>query len=199
MQAFFEGQMERLGLEHLDYYWLRELNEPAYHKAEELQAFQFMQELKARGKVKHIGLSFYDRAKLLDKILTEHPEMEYVQLHLNYLDWADEKAESRRCYETAVRCHKPVIAAEPLKGGSLAEVPEKAKHFFAELQPGLSDASWAIRFAATYDNVMMVLSGMCGESQLADNISFMKKFEPLNQQEQEAVSKAAAVIKNSIH
>lgn len=198
MQGFFDAQLERLGLDYMDYYWLHGLGEPTYHKAEEFQAFQFVQQLKAQGKVKHIGLSFHDKAALLDEILTKHPEMEYVQIQLNYLDWEDATVESRKCYEVAVKHHKPVIVMEPIKGGSLVNIPDEAAKLFAEARPELSLASWAIRFAATPDNVMMVLSGMSDESQMTDNISYMKDFRPLDQTEQNAISKATEIIKNSI-
>lgn len=198
MPGFFQGQLERLGLDYIDYYWLHGLGEPTYRKAEDFQAFQFVQELKTQGKVKHIGLSFHDKAALLDEILTKHPEMEYVQIQLNYLDWEDGAVESRKCYEVAVKHHKPVIVMEPIKGGSLVNIPDEAKKLFTDIQPDLSVASWAIRFAATPDNVMMVLSGMSDEAQMADNISYMKHFQPLNQEEQDAVTKAAEIIKNSI-
>lgn len=198
MEGFFDEQLKRLGLDYIDYYWLHGLGEPTYRKAEDFQAFRFVQELKAQGKVKHIGLSFHDKAALLDAILTRHPEMEYVQIQLNYLDWEDGAVESRKCYEVASRHHKPVIVMEPIKGGSLANIPDEAKALFTGIHPDLSVASWAIRFAATPDNVMMVLSGMSDEAQMADNISYMKHFRPLNQKEQEAVTKAAEMIKNSI-
>ena len=198
MQGFFDGQLERLGLDYIDYYWLHGLGEPTYRKAEDFQAFEFVQELKARGKVKHIGLSFHDKAALLDGILTKHPEMEYVQIQLNYLDWEDGAVESRKCYEVATKHHKPVIVMEPIKGGSLVNIPDDAKALFTDIQPDLSVASWAVRFAATPNNVMMVLSGMNDEAQMEDNISYMKHFQPLNQEEQEAVKKASEIIKNSI-
>ena len=198
MQGFFDGQLKRLGLDYIDYYWLHGLGEPTYRKAEDFQAFRFVQELKAQGKVKHIGLSFHDKAALLDEILTKHPEMEYVQIQLNYLDWEDGAVESRKCYEVASKHHKPVIVMEPIKGGSLVNIPDEAKALFTDIRPDLSVASWAIRFAATPDNVMMVLSGMSDEAQMADNISYMQHFQPLDQREQEAVTKAAEIIKNSI-
>lgn len=198
MSSFFEGQLERLGLDYIDYYLLHGLGEPTYQKAEDFHAFQFIQELKAQGKVKHIGLSFHDKAALLDEILTKHPEMEYVQIQLNYLDWEDSTVESRKCYEIATKHRKPVIVMEPIKGGSLVNIPDEATKCFAEVRPELSAASWAIRFAATPDNIMIVLSGMSDEAQMKDNISYMKNFQPLNEAEQNAVSKAAELIKNSI-
>lgn len=198
MQEFFDGQLNRLGLEYVDYYWLHGLGEPTYRKAEEFHAFEFVQELKAQGKVRHIGLSFHDKAALLDEILTRHPEMEYVQIQLNYLDWEDATVESRKCYEVATKHHKPVIVMEPIKGGSLVNIPDEAAKLFKDIRPELSIASWAIRFAASYDNVMMVLSGMSDEAQMADNISYMKNFEPLKESEMGAVFHAAEIIKNSI-
>ena len=198
MSSFFEGQLERLGLDYIDYYLLHGLGEPTYQKAENFHAFQFIQELKAQGKVKHIGLSFHDKAALLDEILTKHPETEYVQIQLNYLDWEDSTVESRKCYEIATKHRKPVIVMEPIKGGSLVNIPDEATKCFAEVRPELSAASWAIRFAATPDNIMIVLSGMSDEAQMKDNISYMKNFQPLNEAEQNAVSKAAELIKNSI-
>jgi predicted aldo/keto reductase-like oxidoreductase len=196
--GFFEAQLERLGVEYVDYYWLHGLGEPSYRQAETMHAFEFVKQLKAEGKVKHIGLSFHDKAALLDEILTKHPEMEYVQIQLNYLDWEDATVESRKCYEVATKHHKPVIVMEPIKGGSLVNIPNEAKELFAQVQPERSVASWAVRFAATPDNVMMVLSGMSDEAQMADNISYMKDFRPLNKAEQDTVSKAAEIIKNSI-
>lgn len=196
--GFFESQLERLGVEYVDYYWLHGLGEPTYRQAETMHAFEFVQKKKAEGKVKHIGLSFHDKADLLDEILTKHPEMEYVQLQLNYLDWEDTTVESRKCYEVAVKHRKPVIVMEPVKGGSLVNVPEEAKQLFQSYHPDLSVASWAIRFAASPDNVMMVLSGMSDEAQVEDNISYMKNFQPLEKEEQEIVKKATEIIRASI-
>lgn len=160
MSAFFEGQRERLGVEYMDYYLLHGLGEASYRQAESWWAFDFVQELKRAGKVKHIGLSFHDKADLLDEILTKHPELEYVQLQLNYLDWEDASVEARKCYEAAVRHNKPVIVMEPVKGGNLVRIPEGAKEVFLKQNAETSIASWAIRFAASPDHVMMVLSGM---------------------------------------
>lgn len=169
--AFFESQLKRLGVEYMDYYWLHGLGEATYRQVEVMHAFDFVQQKKKEGKVKHIGLSFHDKAALLDEILTKHPEMEYVQLQLNYLDWDDPTVESRKCYEVATKHRKPVIVMEPIKGGCLVNIPDKAKDLFKASHPELSIASWAIRFAAIPANVMMVLSGMSDESQVADNIS----------------------------
>ncbi|HIS46054.1 MAG TPA: aldo/keto reductase [Candidatus Scybalocola faecigallinarum] len=198
MSGFFQAQLERLGVEYIDYYLLHGLGEPSYRQAEEFHAFEFVRKLKDKGKVKHIGLSFHDKAELLDEILTRHPEMEYVQLQLNYLDWEDAAVQSRLCYETAVKHGKPVIVMEPIKGGSLVNIPEEAKKLFEDCHPELSVVSWAIRFAASPKNVMMVLSGMNSEEQLADNTSYMEQFRPLDEREKEVVEKATGIIKKSI-
>lgn len=195
--GFFEGQLERLGVDYVDYYWLHGLNKQTYQQAEEMHAFEFIQKKKEEGKIRHIGLSFHDSAAVLEEILTAHPEMEYVQIQLNYLDWDDPAIESRLCYETAARHGKPVIVMEPIKGGSLIQIPEKAKEIFYQAQPHLSLASWAVRFAASPANVMMVLSGMSNEEQIQDNISYMKEFQTLTEKEQKAVKDAADVIRSA--
>ncbi len=197
-EPFFEAQLERLGVEYVDYYWLHGLGEASYRQAEAMHAFDFVQRIKAEGRAKHIGLSFHDKAALLDEILTKHPEMEYVQLQLNYLDWDDPTVESRKCYEVATKHRKPVIVMEPVKGGCLVNIPDEAKRLFQEKCPELSAASWAIRFAATPPNVMMVLSGMSEESHVADNISYMENFVPLDDEEQKVVEAAKEIIRASI-
>lgn len=198
MQGFFSGQLDRLGVDYVDYYLLHGLGGPSYRQAEDFRAFEFVQKLKEKGKVRHIGLSFHDKAELLDEILTKHPEMEYVQLQLNYLDWEDATVQSRLCYEVALKHRKPVLVMEPIKGGSLVNIPEEAASLLREKQPELSIASWAIRFAASPDNVMMVLSGMSNEEQLVDNLSYMEDFQPLTEEEQATVLRAAEIIRNSI-
>ncbi|MCC8125822.1 MAG: aldo/keto reductase [Clostridiales bacterium] len=197
-QPFFDAQLERLGVEYVDYYWLHGLGGPSYRQAEEQHAFAFIQKLKAEGKVKHIGLSYHDKAALLDEILTKHPEMEYVQLQLNYLDWEDPMVESRKCYEVATKHRKPVIVMEPVKGGSLVNIPEEAVRLYQNYAPDMSVASWAIRFAASPDNVMMVLSGMSSQEQMVDNTGYMASFHALNRQELSIVEQAVEIIKGAI-
>ena len=166
--GFFEKQLQQLGVDYVDYYWLHGLNGRTYQQAEEMHAFEFIQAKKAEGKIRHIGLSFHDKAALLDEILTAHPELEYVQIQLNYLDWNDPAVESCLCYEVAVKHHKPVIVMEPVKGGSLIQIPATAKALFEKAHSDLSTASWAIRFAASPSHVMMVLSGMSDEQHVVE-------------------------------
>lgn len=193
-RRFFEEQLNRLGTDYVDYYWLHALNAATYEQAVRFHAFEEMVQLKKDGKIKHLGFSFHDSAEVLDRILTAHPEMEYVQLQINYFDWDSEVVQSRACYEVAVRHHKPIIVMEPVKGGVLAGVPQGVEALFRQKQPALSNASWAIRFAASLDNVMMVLSGMSDMEQLKDNISYMENFTSLDDEEKAIVGQAVKII-----
>lgn len=198
MERIFNEQLEKTGAGYFDYYMLHNLNVEHYAIAKRLDAFAFIQKKKEEGKVKNIGFSFHDGAKLLDEILTAHPEVDFVQLQINYLDWDNESIQSRKCYEVATKHGKPVIVMEPVKGGSLVNLPEKAQALFHEKKPDASVASWAIRYAASLPNVFMVLSGMSDEAQLLDNVSYMENFQPLDEEEQKVVAKAVDIINNSI-
>lgn len=198
MQPFFEEQLERTGLDYIDIYLLHALGKESYAKAQSFKAFEFAAQKKAEGKVKHVGFSFHDSAEVLDQILTEHPEVEYVQLQLNYLDWEDENVQSRKCYEVAVKHGKKVLVMEPVKGGALAKVSPQVENLLKEHNPNASPASWAVRFAASLEHVVMVLSGMSDEAQIADNTCYMKEFNPLTEDELAVLEKAADMIRNDI-
>ncbi len=192
-KVFFE-QMAKTGAEYFDYYLLHGISQSSYGKYEEFDCFGWLREKKEQGLVRHMGFSFHDNARPLDRILTEHPDMEFVQLQINYLDWESPWIQSRQCYETAKKHGVPVIVMEPVKGGTLAQIPKKAEELFLEYAPGMSIPSWAVRFAASLDNVMMVLSGMSSLEQLKDNTGYMEDFRPFDDREWELVRKAADMI-----
>lgn len=194
LESFFAGQLERCGVEYFDYYLLHAMNKNYLEQAERIGAFEFVQQKKAEGKIKHVGFSFHDSAEVLEDFLTRHPEMEYVQLQLNYADWENNDVQSRACYETAVRHGKPVLVMEPVKGGLLVNIPEEAQALLKEAEPQLSIASWAVRFAASLPNVAMVLSGMSNLEQMEDNLSYMKDFKPLSDSEKQLIDKVAEII-----
>ena len=192
----FAEQLERTGAEYFDYYLIHSLDEKNYAAATEYECFEFAEKKKAEGLVKNLGFSFHDTAEVLEKILTERPDVDFVQLQINYLDWEDERVQSRKCYETCVRHGKKVVVMEPVKGGMLANLPANAERILKEYSPEMSAASWAIRFAASLENVMTVLSGMSDMGQMQDNISYMKDFRPLGEEEKKALSAALAEIRN---
>ena len=163
-----------------------------------MDCFNWLIEKRKQGLVKHIGFSYHDSAEFLDQVLTEHPEMEFVQLQMNYLDWESAEVQSRKCYEVASKHGKPVIVMEPVKGGTLADVPAEVRESFAAYHPDLSVPSWAIRCVASLDNVAMVLSGMSNMEQLMDNISYMKEFVPMNAEETDQQHNADEMIKDII-
>lgn len=194
----FNAQLEKTGVTYFDYYLIHGIEAAMLPKYERLDCFRWLLDKKAEGLVKHAGFSFHGSAELLDEILTKHPEMEFVQLQLNYLDWESEWIQSRKCYEVAVKHKKPVIVMEPVKGGTLAKVPQEAEKLLREADPHMSVPSWAIRFAASLDNVMMVLSGMSSLEQLEDNMSYMEHFQPLTEAEKELTRKVADIINAQI-
>ncbi len=194
----FNEQLEKLGVDFFDYYLLHNLGVENYKKAVDFDVFGYIQQMKNEGKINHAGFSFHDKADLLDEILTEHPEIEFVQLQINYIDWDNESIQSRKCYEVAKKHNKDVIVMEPLKGGTLANVPENVETHLKNANPDMPIASWAIRYAASLDNVRMVLSGMSSFEQLDENTGYMKEFKPLTGDEQQVISKAVDLINDAI-
>jgi len=194
-EAVFAEQLEKCGVDYFDYYLLHNVNAGSYPTAQRLNSFDFASRMKAEGKIKHMGFSFHDKADLLDQVLTEHPEVEFVQLQLNYLDWESITVEAHKCYDVVVKHGKKVVVMEPVKGGKLANPPQEVADLFKGYAPDASPASWAIRFAASLSEVMMVLSGMSNREQVADNTSYIADFQPLNEEELAIVEKAADIIR----
>ena len=194
----FNEQLKKTGAGYFDYYLLHGIEAAMLPKYEKYACFDWLLEKKAQGLVKHAGFSFHDTPELLDEILTKHPEMEFVQLQINYLDWESEWIQSRACYEVAEKHGKPVIVMEPVKGGTLANIPEEAKKLFEKRNAELSIPSWAIRFAASLPNVMVVLSGMSNLEQMQDNLSYMEQFEPLTEEEKTVCFQVAKIINDQI-
>ena len=184
-----------MGVDYLDFYLMHAQDARFFEKYKRLHAYETALEFKAEGRIKHFGISFHDRAEVLEQILTEYPQIEVVQIQFNYLDYDDPAVQSRQCYEICRRFGKPVIIMEPVKGGSLANLPDDAKSIFDGLGDGMSAASYAIRYAAGFDGVMMVLSGMSNLSQMNDNISYMSDFKPLDAREMNAVSRVVGVFR----
>ena len=194
----FNEQLRKTGAGYFDYYLLHGIEAGSYPHFEKFDCFSWLLEKKAQGLVKHAGFSFHDSPELLDEILTKHPEMEFVQLQINYLDWESPWIQSRKVYETAVKHGKPVIVMEPVKGGTLAKVPPEAEKLLKAAAPNLSVPSWAIRFAASLPGVMMVLSGMSSIAQMEDNLSYMKDFQPLSEADVALTKQVAAIINAQI-
>ena len=193
IRPFFESQLEACGVDYFDFYLMHAQNADNFKKFKACRAYETAFALKAEGRIRHVGLSFHDRAEVLDQILTEYPQVEVVQIQFNYLDYDDIAVQSRKCYEVCRKHGKPVLVMEPVKGGSLVNLPEEAKKVLDDLHGG-SPASYAIRFAAGFPGMMMVLSGMSDMEQMKDNLSYMRDFKPLNETELAAVNKVQEIF-----
>lgn len=186
----FETSLKQTGAGYFDYYLLHNLGEGRTHFFEDFDLWNWAFEMKAQGKIKHVGFSFHSTPEELEEILTKHPEAEFVQLQINYADWENPAIQSRACYEVARKHGKPVIVMEPVKGGMLANPPKPVANVLQMANPNLSMASWAIKFAANLEGVMVVLSGMSNIKQMEDNLSYMKDFEKLTEEENKVLEEA---------
>ena len=190
----FYISLERTGTGYFDYYLLHALQAGNYKTYDQYHIWDFVREQKEKGLIKHWGFSFHSTPELLDEILTAHPDAEFVQLQINYADWENPNVTSRQNYEVARKHGKSIVVMEPVKGGALADPPKEVQNILKEADPKASFASWAIRYAASLDGILTVLSGMSNVAQMQDNLSYMKEFQPLNEKEQEAIKKAQEVL-----
>ena len=194
IRPLFARQLAACGVDYFDFYLMHSQNAENFQHFKACRAYETAFDLKAEGKIRHVGISFHDRAEVLDQILTEYPQIEVVQIQFNYLDYDDIAVQSRKCYEVCRRHNKPVLVMEPVKGGNLVNLPKDAAAVLESLHGG-SPASYAIRFAAGFPGIMMVLSGMSNMQQMQDNLSFMRDFQPLNDTERAAVSKVVEIFR----
>lgn len=194
IRPLFQAQLDACGVEYFDFYLMHCQMSHNFQHFKNCRAYETAFELKKEGKVKYVGFSFHDNHKVLDQILTEYPEVDVVQIQLNYHDYESEHVEARLCYEVCVKHNKPVLVMEPVKGGSLINIPDEAQKVLDDLDGG-SNASYAIRFAASHENVVMVLSGMSNIEQMEDNIKTMSNFVPFTEEEYKAVFRVSEIIR----
>lgn len=194
IRPFFENQLKWCGVDYFDFYLMHAQGAGNFGKFKRCRAYETAFELKAEGKIRHVGISFHDSAEMLDKILTEYPQVEVVQIQFNYLDYNDPAVQSRKCYEVCRKHGKPVLVMEPVKGGHLVNLPQEGKNILDSLGGG-SYASYAIRFAAGFEGMLCILSGMSTIEQLEDNIGYMKDFKPLDEKERRAVEDVVEAIR----
>ena len=186
----FHTSLERTGAGYFDYYLLHALQDDTYEKYDQYHIWDFVKEMKAKGLIRHWGFSFHAKPELLDRLLTEHPDTEFVQLQLNYADWENPDVCSRGCYEVARKHGKSIVVMEPVKGGTLANPPQQVADVLKAAEPDMSAASWAIRYVASLDGILTVLSGMSTVEQMEDNLSYMRDFKPLDAKEMAVIGKA---------
>ncbi|MDO4564609.1 MAG: aldo/keto reductase [Clostridia bacterium] len=194
IRPLFESQLVACGVDYFDYYLMHAQSAQTFAKYKRCSAYETALEFLKEGKIRHLGISFHDTAEVLEQILTEYPQIEVVQIQFNYADYDDPVVQSRLCYEVCHKFGKPVIVMEPCRGGNLVNMPEEISAVFRDLGGG-SNASYAIRFAAGFPGVMMVLSGMGNMDMMLDNISYMKDFKPLSEREQAAVGRVCELFR----
>lgn len=188
IRPLFKQQLKDSGVDYFDFYLMHSQDAAIYEKFRKCNAYETALEMQKEGKFRHFGISFHDKAEVLEQILKDYPQIEVVQIQFNYLDYGDPAVDSKRVYEVCEKYGKAVIVMEPVKGGNLVNLPEKAQGILDSLNSGMSNASYAIRFAASFPNMFMVLSGMSDLAQINDNMSYMKDFKPLDEKEMQAVN-----------
>ena len=190
----FNHQLERCGVDYFDYYLMHAQDRNIYEKFKKCHAYEIGKKLKEEGKIKHLGISFHDSAEVLDKILSEQPDIEVVQIQFNYIDYLNAGVQSKAVYDVCRKYNKPVIVMEPIKGGSLVNLPDAAKKVWDDLNGGYSYAGYALRFCASHEGMFKVLSGMGNMEQLEDNMKTMKDMKPFTPEEYDAVNKVRDIL-----
>lgn len=193
-KAELEESLRREGVDYIDFYLLHALGKKNIQKFNDWHLWDFVRQAKAEGKIRHYGFSFHDTPEFLDELLTEHPDVEFVQLQINWADWNNPNVQSRGCYEVARKHGKPIVVMEPVKGGTLANPPLPIRELLKKAEPDASCASWAVRFVASLPGIMTVLSGMSDLEQMEDNTDYMRNFRPLNEEEQKVIAKAQKML-----
>lgn len=194
VKRIFQESLDRCGVDYFDFYLLHSVEESHYPTYEKYECFDFLKEMKKQGKIRHIGFSYHDNAELLDRILTEHPEIEFVQLQLNYLDWNNEVIQSKANYEIARKHNKPIIVMEPVKGGTLASFPKNVESIYKTYAPKRSIASWALRYIGSLDGIMTILSGMTTKIQMEDNLNTFTHFKKMINDEYKLVEEVTNLV-----
>lgn len=196
IRPFLENQLEWCGVDYFDYYLMHAQDRNTYPHFQKTHAYEECLKLKEEGKIKHLGISFHDTAEMLEQILNEHPEVEIVQIQFNYVDYLSSSVQAKKVYEVCRKFEKPILVMEPVKGGGLVNLPDEAKKMIDDLNQDYSYASYAVRFAGSFDGMYKVLSGMSSFEQLKDNVDYMKEFKPLNDTEMETVLKIGEMLRN---
>ncbi len=196
-KAMFYTSLERTGAGYFDYYLLHNLGDERTAYFDQFGIWDFLADQKKKGLIKQLGFSFHDKARVLDDLLIKHPNMDFVQLQINYADWNSTTIESQKCYQVAMKHNKPVIIMEPVKGGSLAKLPQVIENQMKAVNPEASISSWAIRYAVSLDKVITVLSGMSNLEQMNDNLKTMKNFKPLDAKEKQVIKKVQEILETT--
>jgi len=193
-KQMFWTSLKRSGVDYFDFFLLHNIGDKRTASFDEFGIWDFLAEQKEKGLIKHLGFSIHDKASVLEETFINHPDMEFAQLQINYADWDNLMNESGKCYEVAKKYDKPIIIMEPIRGGNLSDPPPSVQALLREADPEASFASWALRFAASLDNVITVLSGMSDIEQMEDNLATMEYFKPLDAGEQAIIEKARDII-----
>lgn len=198
VEPIFKEQLERCGVEYFDYYLLHNISPFSEAGYIDVDSYKFLKQQKDAGKIKKLGFSSHGDAKYIEKYLQKYPDMDFIQLQINYLDWESQTIESKKCYEVAKKHDLEVIVMEPLKGGFLANIPEDANDLIKKFNPILTPVELALRFVANLDNVFMVLCGVSSYKQMEENIEIFENMQPLSKEELDLIKQVSELINSKI-